>query len=116
LWLALWAVFLPTGVLAWSEPEALEPTAGAPAGGLSEAARDGLLASALATGLILGALLNRDHVALLPLVAALTLVGGLAHRKRYSSAVAFVEAANNASVRLLGWRWSPVWCRHSPRS
>jgi hypothetical protein len=82
LWLALWAVFLPTGVLAWSEPEALEPTAGAPAGALSEAARDGLLASALAIGLILGALLNLDYLPLLPFVAALMLVARLAHRKR----------------------------------
>lgn len=54
LWLVLWAIFLPTGVLAWCEPDALEPDLGEPAAGLSEAARDGLLGGALVAGWSLG--------------------------------------------------------------
>jgi hypothetical protein len=80
LWLVLWAIFLPTGVLAWREPDALEPDPGQPAGGLSEATRDGLLGGALAAGVILGIVQILDFVALLPFVGVLALLGRLARR------------------------------------
>jgi hypothetical protein len=80
LWLAIWAVFLPTGVLAWREPDALEPDPGEPAGGLSEAARDGVLGGALAAGLVVGIVQGVDFFALLPFVGALALLGWLARR------------------------------------
>ena len=75
LWLVLWAIFLPTGVLAWREPDALEPDPGEPAAGLSEAARDGVLGGALAAGLALGLVQDVDAFALLPLIGALALLG-----------------------------------------
>ena len=75
LWLVLWAIFLPTGVLAWREPDALEPDPGEPAAGLSEAARDGVLGGALAAGLALGLVQDVDVFALLPLIGALALLG-----------------------------------------
>lgn len=80
LWVALWAAFLPTGVLAWLEPDALEPDAGEPRQGLSEAARDGLLAAAIVAGLILGPLDDSAALGLLPLMCALALLGRLARR------------------------------------
>ena len=80
LWLVFWAIFLPTGVLAWSEPDALEPDPGEPAAGLSEAARDGLLAGALAAGLALGIVQDAEFFALLPFIGVLALLGGLARR------------------------------------
>ena len=76
----LWAIFLPTGVLAWCEPDALEPDPGEPAPGLSEAARDGVLGAALAAGLVLGFVQDVDLFALLPFVGALALLGWLARR------------------------------------
>ena len=80
LWLVLWAVFLPTGVLAWREPDALEPDPGEPAAGPSEAARDGLLGGALAAGVVVGIVQDIDLFALLPFVGALALLGWLARR------------------------------------
>ena len=80
LWLVLWAVFLPTGVLAWREPDALEPDPGEPTAGLSEAARDGLLGGALAAGVLVGILQDVDLFAPLPFLAALALLGWLARR------------------------------------
>lgn len=77
-WIALWAIFLPTGVLAWREPDALEPDE--PAGGLSEMARDALLGAALVAGLVLGFVRDSDVVALLPLVGVLALLGAAARR------------------------------------
>jgi hypothetical protein len=78
LWIALWAIFLPTGVLAWREPDTLEP--GEPAGRLSEPARDALLGTALAAGLVLGFVRDSDLLALLPLVGLLALLGAAARR------------------------------------
>jgi hypothetical protein len=77
-WIALWAAFLPTGVLAWREPDALEPeeTGG---GALREPLRDAVLGLALAGGIAIGIADNSD-AGLLPIVAALALLGGLARR------------------------------------
>ena len=50
LWIALWAVFLPTGALAWREPDALELKIGGPR--LPEPIRDALLGLALAGGIV----------------------------------------------------------------
>jgi hypothetical protein len=80
LWLVLWAVFLPTGVFAWREPDALDPEPGEGAAGLSEAARDGLLGAALAAGVVVGIVQDVDVFALLPFVGALALLGWLARR------------------------------------
>lgn len=81
LWLVLWAIFLPTGVLAWREPDALEPDPGEPAAGPSEAARDGMLGGALAAGLVLGIVQDIDFFALLPFIGVLALLGWLARRQ-----------------------------------
>ncbi|MGI8412292.1 MAG: hypothetical protein ACR2LV_05330 [Solirubrobacteraceae bacterium] len=77
LWIGLWAVFLPTGTLAWREPDALELEAGG--GGFSEPIRDALLALALVGGI--GASLTTDSdVGLIPFIGSLALLGGLARR------------------------------------
>lgn len=82
LWVALWAIFLPTGVLAWREPDALAPDSDPDAlpFGMPEIARDALLGAALAGGLVLGLLQESDLVALLPLVGVLMLLGAVARR------------------------------------
>jgi hypothetical protein len=80
LWLAIWAIFLPTGVLAWREPDALEPDTGEATAELSETARDAWLAGALAAGFILGIVQDVDLFALLPFVGVLALLGWLARR------------------------------------
>jgi hypothetical protein len=76
-WIALWAAFLPTGALAWREPDALEPETGG--GALSEPLRDAVLGLALAGGIVIGIVDNSD-AGLLPIIAALALLGGLARR------------------------------------
>jgi hypothetical protein len=76
-WIALWAAFLPTGVLAWREPDALEPEE--TGGALSEPLRDAVLGLALASGIAIGIADNSD-TGLLPIIAALALLGGLARR------------------------------------
>lgn len=75
LWIALWAAFLPTGALAWREPDALEPELAAT--GLSEPLRDALLGLALAAG-IAADLIDNHNLGLLAFTCALALVGGLA--------------------------------------
>jgi hypothetical protein len=80
LWLMLWGVFLPTGVLAWREPDVLEPDPGEPGSGLAEPARDALLGGALVAGLVMGLLTHNDAYALAPLVAVLMALGALARR------------------------------------
>jgi hypothetical protein len=77
VWIALWAVFLPTGVLAWREPDALDGEAAA--GRLPEALRDGLLGLALAGGVVASLAADSD-VGLLAFVAALALLGALGRR------------------------------------
>ena len=77
LWILLWAVYLPTGVLAWREPDALDPELAGP--GLSEATRDALLGLALAGGIALSLGADSDSGTVL-FVAALTLLGALARR------------------------------------
>jgi hypothetical protein len=77
LWLALWSVYLPTGALAWREPDAIEPETAS--GGLPEPVRDALLGLALA-GAIVTSLVADDDTGTLLFVAALALLGGLARR------------------------------------
>lgn len=76
LWIALWALFLPTGVLAWREPDAIEPETGG--GSLHEPLRDALLGLALG-GCIAVSIVTESDV-WLPFVAALAMLGGLARR------------------------------------
>jgi hypothetical protein len=78
LWVLLWAAFLPTGVLAWREPDALEAEDDG-GGRLSESLRDGLLGLALAGGIALVVLADSDAGAW-PFVATLALLGGLGRR------------------------------------
>lgn len=77
LWIGLWAVFLPTGALAWREPDALEPETGG--GGLAEPIRDALLGFALA-GSMVASLATESDVGFVGFIAALALLGGLARR------------------------------------
>lgn len=76
----MWAIFLPTGVLAWSEPDALETHPHEPAFGISEFARDALLGAALLAGLVVGLLQDTKLFALLPLVGVLMLLGAIGRR------------------------------------
>ena len=76
LWIALWALFLPTGVLAWREPDAIEPETGG--GTLHESLRDALLGLALAGCIAISIATGSDVWP--PFVAALAMLGGLARR------------------------------------
>lgn len=76
LWGFLWAVYLPTGVLAWREPDSVTPD---PAQVLPEAARDGLLAATLVLGLVLSGLGSGFGVVLF--AGALATLGVLSRRK-----------------------------------
>jgi len=77
VWIGLWAIFLPTGVLAWREPDALEPESGSR--GLPEALRDGLLGFALAASIAISLITAGDN-GLWVFVWALALLGVLARR------------------------------------
>jgi hypothetical protein len=77
LWVALWAVYLPTGVLAWREPDAHEPEFGG--GSLPKPVRDALLALALAGGIALSLIADSD-AGVIVFVGALALLGALARR------------------------------------
>ena len=46
VWVTLWGVYLPTGVLAWCEPDALDPDPDELAPAVPEVVRDALLAVA----------------------------------------------------------------------
>jgi len=94
---ALWAMFLPTGTLAWIEPDGLSPDPGEPGPGLSELMRDALFASALVAGLLLGLLAESPGLGLLPLLCALGLLGRVARRG------APVQAESSTLVRVLPW-------------
>lgn len=76
-WIALWAVFLPTGVLAWREPDAIEPETSP--GGVPEWLRDALLGLALA-GAVAAALIAKVDGVTWAFVAALALLGALGRR------------------------------------
>jgi hypothetical protein len=76
-WIALWAVFLPTGVLAWREPDAFEPETGS--AGLSEPLRDAVLGLALAGAVALSIVEHSDAGVWL-FVLAVALLGALARR------------------------------------
>ncbi|MBA3747507.1 MAG: hypothetical protein H0W96_08470 [Solirubrobacterales bacterium] len=78
VWVVLWGIFLPTGVLAWREPDAVEPEDG-DAGGLPDALRDGLLGLALAASVAVSLIAENDG-GLWLFVAALPLLGALARR------------------------------------
>jgi len=82
LWATLWALYLPTGVLAWREPDLLSAGPEWSSGGLSERPRDALLAVALGGALTLAFLGFDGLLALLPLIAVLALLCGLARRAR----------------------------------
>lgn len=76
-WIGLWAVFLPTGILAWREPDAPEPeNAG---GGLPEWLRDGILGLGLAGGIGL-ALADHADAGFWAFLATLPVLGALARR------------------------------------
>jgi hypothetical protein len=76
-WIAVWGLFLPTGVLAWREPDAIEPET-SPAG-MPEPLRDALLGLALAAG-VAAALIAKVDAAAWAFVAALALLGALGRR------------------------------------
>lgn len=77
-WVLLLGVFLPTGVLAWREPDALQDDGMGSA--LSEALRDGLLLAALAAGLAIEIVAEADGGGTLVFAAVIALLGGLARR------------------------------------
>lgn len=88
-WGFLWAVYLPTGVLAWREPDALEPDPDEGAWrGQAELARDVGLAAALAAGLAVALLGYGFWHAAIVLVAALSALGALARRSARQTPVA----------------------------
>ncbi len=80
LWVALWWVYLPTGILAWREPDAIGLGRGA-SPGVPEPTRDALLGLALGAGLVLGLFASTAPWGLLGLISALALLGGLARRE-----------------------------------
>jgi hypothetical protein len=75
LWITLWAPFLPTGTLAWRQPDALELELADGSGGFSEAIRDAVLGVALPAGPAVSLLANMNAAAL-RFVAALALALG----------------------------------------
>ncbi len=80
LWGGLWAVFLPTGILAWNEPDSLSTGPAWSPAGLSEPLRDALVGVSAAGALILPSVGWDGTLSLLPLIAVLTLLGALARR------------------------------------
>lgn len=78
-WIALWAVFLPTGALAWREPDALDARLGGP-GMLTETIRDALLGLVILGGLAAD-VLTAVNVSFMVFAASLALLGGLARRE-----------------------------------
>jgi hypothetical protein len=80
-WFVPWALFLPTGMLAWHEPDDLEPPPGEPALGMSELVRDALLGSGVAAGVAVAIVSGVGFAGLLPLIAALALAAGVARRE-----------------------------------
>lgn len=76
-WIVLWAIYLPTGVLAWREPDALASESGG--GGLPDALRDGVLGLALAVAVGLALAADSDSGWFI-FVAALALLGALGRR------------------------------------
>jgi len=81
LWGVLWAIYLPTGVLAWREPDSLSAGPGWSPVGLSEPVRDALVALALGGALVLVFVGVDGLLALVPLIAVLTVLGSLARRE-----------------------------------
>jgi hypothetical protein len=77
LWIGLWAIYLPTGVLAWREPDALEPDSDNRR--LPAALRDALLGFALAASVAISLIANSDG-GFWVFVVALALLGTLARR------------------------------------
>lgn len=86
LWVTLWWIYLPTGILAWRDPDAVGIGQEA-SPGVAEPARDALLALALVLGLVLCVVAPTALWSLLPLVAALGVLGGLARRRAGQPAV-----------------------------
>lgn len=77
LWIGLWAIYLPTGVLAWGEPDALEPDSDSRR--LPDAVRDAVLGFALAASVAISLIANSDG-GFWVFVAALVLLAKLARR------------------------------------
>jgi hypothetical protein len=75
LWGLLWAVFLPTAVLAWREPDPILPDDRGDAMG-GESIRDLLLAVGLAVSVYIGVTSDSSLYGLLALAAAVALVAG----------------------------------------
>ncbi|WP_022927100.1 hypothetical protein [Patulibacter americanus] len=96
-WFVAWAVFLPTAVLAWREPDAPPVDEDEPRPVLCEPARDGLVAAALLAGAAVSAALPDDHgvlelvLAPLPFVVLALAVGvfrGRRHGRSWGRALA----------------------------
>ena len=77
VWIGLWAIFLPTGVLAWREPDALETEFGGAR--LPEPIRDALLGLVVAGGMAASLIANSD-AGVYVFIAVLALLGALARR------------------------------------
>jgi hypothetical protein len=77
VWIALWAVFLPTGALAWREPDALDSELGGP--GMPESVRDAILGFIILGGFTADVLTD-VNMSFVVLGVSLALVGGLARR------------------------------------
>lgn len=101
LWIALWWVYLPTGILAWREPGAVG-MGGEVSPGVAEPARDGLLALALGAGLAMGVFASTAPWSLLPIIAALALLGGLARREAGQPPVAASTLRATGIMLILG--------------
>ena len=79
VWVALWWIYLPTGILAWREPDAIG-IGGDGSPGVAEPARDALLVLALGTS-ALGVFASTAPWSLLPLLVVPGVLGVLARRK-----------------------------------
>ncbi len=110
LWGFLWAVFLPTGVLAWREPDALDRETVTGARGVSEPVRDALLASALTVGMVASVASDSSFWMLLALLLVVTALGGVA---RHSAGQPAVSAATKGGLGvaflILGAVIAMVW-------
>jgi len=109
LWGFFWAVFLPTGVLAWREPDALERETVTRARGVSEPVRDALLASALAVGLGASLVDDTSFWVLALLLVVLAALGGRARRAAGEPALsAATKGGLGVALLLIGTAFALV--------
>lgn len=99
LWVTLWWIYLPTGILAWREPNAV--TSREASAGVAEPARDALLALALVLGLGLCVVAPTAPWMLLPLLVVLGILGGLARREAGQPSVVVAPWKLGATGTLL---------------